>query len=139
MDRRTAIQNLALVIGGAVLLPHCTMQMPVAHFKHFDINLSQETLIKDMAETIIPKTTTPGATDLKLYDFIMKMVDDCSTKEDQATFLKGLGEFDDATKKINNKSFADCNAQERLTVLNTFEKKDNKYSKELQQFYGTVK
>ena len=139
MDRRTAIQNLALVIGGAVLLPHCTKQNPVVHFKHFDIALDQQTLITDMAETIIPKTTTPGATDLKLYDFIMKMVDDCSTKEDQATFLKGLGEFNDATKKINSKSFADCNAQERLTILNTFEKKDNKYSKELQQFYGTVK
>ena len=139
MDRRTAIQNLALVIGGAVLLPACTKSSPVAHFKNFEISFDQQTLITDMAETIIPKTNTPGATDLNLYGFVMKMVDDCSKKEDQQTFLKGLGEFDDVTKKMFNKTFADCSKKEREDVLKSFEKKDNSYSKELQAFYQTVK
>ena len=106
MDRRTAIRNLALVIGGAALLPACTKHNPIAHYKHFDISLDQQTLITDMAETIIPKTTTPGATDLNLYGFIIKMVDDCSTKKDQQAFLKGMGEFNDVPKKLFNKSFA---------------------------------
>ena len=92
-----------------------------------------------MAETIIPKTTTPGATDLNLYGFVMKMVDDCSTKKDQQAFVKGMGEFNDVPKKLFNKSFADCSKKEKLDVLNTFEKQYNKYSKELQEFYGTVK
>lgn len=139
MDRRTAIQNLALVIGGAVLLPHCTTQNPIVHYKHFDINLDQQTLITDMSETIIPKTSTPGATDLNLYAFIIKMVDDCSTKKDQQAFLKGMGEFKDIPQKMYSKSFADCSNKEKEAVLNTFEKKDNTYSKDLQAFYGTVK
>jgi hypothetical protein len=139
MDRRTAIQNLALVIGGAVLLPHCTTQNPIVHYKHFDINLDQQTLITGMAETIIPKTATPGATDLNLYAFIIKMVDDCATKKDQEAFLKGMVEFKDIPQKMYNKSFADCSDKEREAVLNTFEKKDNTYSKDLQTFYGTVK
>ncbi len=70
MDRRTAIRNLALVIGGAALLPACTKQNPIAHFKHFDISLDQQNLVTDMAETIIPKTSTPGATDLNLDKFV---------------------------------------------------------------------
>ena len=139
MDRRTAIRNLALVIGGAALLPACTTHNPVAHFKHFDITFDQQTLITDMAETIIPKTTTPGATDLNLYGFVMKMVDDCSTKKDQQAFVKGMGEFNDVPKKLLNKSFADCSKKEKEDVLNTFEKKDNGYSKDLNAFYGTVK
>lgn len=139
MDRRAAIRNLALVIGGAIVLPACTKHNPVAHFKHFDIGLDQQTLITDMAETIIPKTNTPGATDLNLYGFIMKMLDDCSNKQDQQTFLKGMGEFNEAPKKLYNKSFADCSKTEREEVLKSFEKKDNKYSKEQQAFYGTVK
>lgn len=139
MDRRTAIRNLALVIGGAALLPSCTEHNPIAHYKHFDISLDQQTLVTDMAETIIPKTGTPGATDLNLYGFIMKMVDDCTKKEDQQVFLKGMGEFNDIPKKLYNKSFADCSKKEREEVLKTFEKKDNGYSKNLLAFYNTVK
>jgi len=139
MDRRTAIRNLALVIGGAALLPACTTHNPVAHFKHFDITFDQQTLVTDMAETIIPKTTTPGATDLNLYGFVMKMVDDCSTKKDQQAFVKGMGEFNDVPKKLFNKSFADCSKKEKEDVLNSFEKKNNGYSKELNAFYGAVK
>ena len=139
MDRRTAIQNLALVIGGAVLLPACTESHPTAHFKHFDISFDQQSLVTDMAETIIPKTTTPGATDLNLYGFIMKMVDDCTKKKDQEIFIKGMGEFDSVPKKMFNKTFADCSKKEKEDVLKSFEKKDSGYSKELQAFYQTVK
>jgi len=139
MDRRTAIQNLALVIGGAVLLPRCTKRNPTAHFKHFDITFDQQSLITEMAETIIPKTDTPGATDLNLYGFAMKMVDECTKKQDQETFLKGMAEFDAVPKKIFNKPFVDCNKQEKQSVLKSFEQKDNTYSKELLAFYQTVK
>jgi len=139
MDRRTAIRNLALVIGSTALLPACTKNNPVAHFKHFDITFDQQTLITDMAETIIPKTTTPGATDLNLYGFIMKMVDDCSKKKDQETFLKGMGEFNDVPKKMFNKAFTDCSKKEKEEVLKSFEKKDSGSSKDMQAFYDTVK
>ena len=138
MDRRTAIRNLALVIGGAALLPACTKTNPIVHFKHFDIDLDQQTLISDMAETIIPKTSTPGATDLNLYSFIIKMLDDCTKKKDQQAFFKGMGEFNELTKKQLNKGFADGSKDERESLLNTFEKKNN-YSKELLAFYNTVK
>ena len=139
MDRRTAIRNLALVIGSVALLPKCTEHNPIVHFKHFDINSDQQTLITDMAETIIPKTGTPGATDLNLYGFIMKMVDDCTKKEDQKVFLKGMDEFKAVPEKLYNKSFADCSKKEKEEVLKSFEKKDNKYSKDLLAFYNTVK
>jgi len=139
MDRRTAIQNLALVIGGAVFLPRCTKSNTSAHFKHFDITFDQQTLITEIAETIIPKTKTPGATDLNLYGFVMKMVDECTKKKDQETFLKGMAEFDDTPKKMFNKTFADCSKKEKEEVLKSLEKKDNAYSKELQAFYQTVK
>jgi hypothetical protein len=139
MDRRTAIRNLALVISSAALLPACTEHNPIAHYKHFDISLDQQTLITGMAETIIPKTATPGATDLNLYSFIVLMLDDCSKKEDQQAFLKGMGQFNDVPKKMFNKSFADCSKKEKEDVLKTFAKKDNGYSKELNAFQGTVR
>ena len=150
MDRRTALRNLALVIGSAALLPRCTSSNPVAHFKNFDVTNDQQSLVLDMAETIIPKTTTPGATDLGLDKFIWLMLDDCTKKDDQKAFFKGMGEFDELVKKTYNKNFADCTKAEKLSLLKTFESEkkpvqknqnppDDKYSKELHAFYGTVK
>ncbi len=147
MDRRSAIRNLALVIGSAALLPRCTMKSPVVHHKHFDVNMDQEMLVADMAETIIPKTATPGAKDLNLDQFVWLMLDDCSKKADQQAFFKGMGQFNDLTKKTYNKSFSECTKDERLSLLNTFEKKpeqknpnpNDKYSKELHAFFGTLK
>ena len=149
MDRRTALKNLALVIGSAALLPRCTSTNPVAHFKSFDVTNDQQSLVLDMAETIIPKTASPGATDLGLDKFIWLMLDDCTKKADQKAFFKGMGEFNELVKKTYNKDFVDCTKQEKLALLNTFEKKDgdkkadtkvpDRYSKELHTFYGKVK
>lgn len=148
MDRRTAIRNLALVIGSVYALPSCTKSNPTAHFKSFDINIEQQTLVADMAEAIIPKTATPGAKDLNIDKFIWLMLDDCTKKTDQTAFFKGMNEFEALTQKNYNKGFSDCSKDEKLAVLNTFEnkdkkdtkdKKDDKYSKELHAFYNTVK
>ncbi len=73
MDRRSALRNLALVIGSAAILPRCTFKSPVVHHIHFDVTMDQETLVADMAETIIPKTTTPGAKELNLDQFVWLM------------------------------------------------------------------
>ncbi len=139
MDRRTAIRNLAIVIGGAALLPACTSQHPTVKFKHFDIDFDQQTLVTDIAETIIPKTNTPGATDLNLYAFVMLMVDDCTKKADQQAFLKGMDEFNSVPKKLFGKSFSECSKKEKEAVLLSFEKKGNGYSADLLAFYNTVK
>jgi len=137
MNRRTAIRNLALVLGSAAILPACTEHSPVAHFKHFDVNIDQQSLVAGIAETIIPKTTSPGATDLNLDKFIWLMVDDCSKKADQQSFLKGLREFNDLTKKMYSKSFADCSKAEKTAILKSFDK-NKTYSKDLLGFYNTV-
>lgn len=155
MDRRTAIRNLALVLSSAAILPACTKDNPTAHFKHFDITGDQETLVADLAETIIPKTTTPGAKDLNLDKFVWLMLDDCTKKEDQDAFFKGMDKFNDLTQKMYNKRFADCSKTEKAAILGTFEKKpgdkpagsrpagkkgDKAEKKDdLQAFYGTVK
>jgi len=137
MDRRSAIRNLALVMGSAALLPYCTPGKPTAHYSHFDVNLDQQNLVADLAETIIPKTTSPGARDLELDKFVWLMLDDCTKKEDQQAFFKGLAEFDELAKKQYSKNFTDLGKDDKAVLLKTFDK-NKTYSKELNGFYGTV-
>ncbi|MFC0517122.1 gluconate 2-dehydrogenase subunit 3 family protein [Mucilaginibacter angelicae] len=160
MDRRTVIKNLALIIGGAALLPACSQDKAKSKvaLKNMDITAGQEQLIGDIAETVIPKTTTPGARDLLLHLFVLKMVDDCYKKEDQQAFITGMSHFADAVQKQYSKTFDQLDAKTRETFLLDIEKEgkaeefeaakmDNnpvppfngKYSSELKKFYSMVK
>jgi hypothetical protein len=124
MNRRTVIKNLALVVGGAVLLPSCMHKDGTSYvqLKHIKLDADQQNLIGDISETIIPKTTTPGARDLNLPAFVLKMIDDCYSKKDQQAFLVGLNEFNDFVKKKYNNSFGDLSIKEREDVLNALDK-----------------
>jgi hypothetical protein len=123
MDRRTVIKNLALVIGGVVLLPSCmrTDGTSYVQLKHITLDADQQSLIGDMVETIIPKTETPGAKDLNLQPFVLKMIDDCYGKKDQQAFLVGLGKFNELVKKKYDKSFGDLSVKDREAVLTGIE------------------
>ena len=124
MNRRTVIKNLTLVFGGAVLLPSCIKHDNKASIglKHLDLNSNQEQMIADICETIIPKTATPGAKDLNVHLFVLKMLDDCYKKSDQKSFMVGMGQFDDMVKKQYNHSYSQLAVKDRETVLNTLEK-----------------
>ncbi|HZY39902.1 MAG TPA: gluconate 2-dehydrogenase subunit 3 family protein [Mucilaginibacter sp.] len=122
MDRRTVIKNLALVIGGATLLPSCLKgsgnYIPL---KHINITADQEKLVSDICETIIPKTDVPGARELNLHIFVLKMLDDCYKKKDQQAIMKGMDEFNAMVQKKYSKSFSDLDAKGREAVLTGIE------------------
>lgn len=131
MNRRAVIKNLALVIGSATLLPSCLKNggTPVVALKHLNINADQENLIGDVCETIIPKTNTPGAKDLNVHLFVLKMLDDCYTKKDQKTIVSGLVEFDSMVQKKYNQSFGNLNEKDRVAVLTGIEESAKKQNK----------
>lgn len=124
MNRRAVIKNLALIVGGAALLPSCIQKTsgPSVSLKNLAINAEQEQLVGDICETIIPKTSTPGAKDLNLPAFVLKMLDDCYKKKDQQAFMTGMGQFEDLVQKKYSKSFSELNVSDREAVLNDLEK-----------------
>ncbi len=127
MNRRIVIKNLAFIIGGAALLPSCLKSNDGAsiHLNHLHFDGGQEKLMSDICETIIPKTNTPGAKDLKLHLFVLMMVDDCYKRKDQQAFMIGLNDFKDIVEKKYRQSFSDLDNKQREAVLNGIEKNGN--------------
>jgi hypothetical protein len=123
MDRRSVIKNLALIIGGAVLLPSCLHKDGISYvqLKHIALDEDQQTLIADICETIIPKTNTPGARDLNLPQFVLKMLDDCYNKDGQLAFVTGLNEFKILVKKRYDKDFSDLDVKDKVAILTEVE------------------
>lgn len=140
MDRRLAIKQVMIMAGGLALLPSCLKGPAQAsiELKHLKINADQENLLAEIAETIIPKTDTPGAKDLKLHLFVLKMADDCYDQKEQDLFCTGLEQFQDLVHSRFSKTFRELTLDQRNTLLTSLQN-DTKASAELSTFYSIVK
>ena len=126
MQRRTTLKNIALTIGGAIVLPSWANawnreSLRISRF----ISPSQDALLAEIVETIIPKTNTPGAKELDIQQFTTTMVRDCYDKKSQETFVKGFELVDKNAKNSFSKSFMDCDTKQRLEVLDKMSKSEN--------------
>lgn len=119
MQRRTAIRNLLVISGGVSFLPGCLNEPPASSggWKHLAIGTQEEALLEAVAETIIPATDTPGASELGVHLFVLKMVDDCHTRKDQEEFLKGLRQLDAIAGKQQGRSFIALKSTDREALL----------------------
>ncbi|MDQ6901469.1 MAG: gluconate 2-dehydrogenase subunit 3 family protein [Bacteroidota bacterium] len=140
MDRRSTLKTLFIISAGAALLPSCLQQDKKSSlsFKNIKIDDKDENLVNELAETIIPKTDTPGAKDVKASAFALMMLDDCYAPADQDKFVKGMKEFDEFSKKRFNKSFVDCLTAQRLDVVKIIEDKKD-VPENVIYFFNTTK
>lgn len=92
MNRRTAVKNLFIIAGGLALLPSCLREEGGASIvlNRLKVTSAQEELLADLVEALIPETDSPGAKTLNLHLFVLKMVDDCHSPEEQKLFMEGL-------------------------------------------------
>ncbi len=140
MERRSAIRDLVLIAGGAILLPACkaTPENSSVKLKNIKIDANQERLLAAIASTIIPSTDTPGAAEVGAHLFVIKMLDDLYEKDVQQNFIKGLQQLEADTKKQLDKSFINCNSDQKQKILLDIESKKG-YSKEVFGFYEIMK
>lgn len=82
---------------------------------------AQRQLVSAIAETIIPRTDTPGATDAGVSKFIELMAAEWMTESERRAFLKGLAGIDPIAKSDYGQDFASCDANQRETLLEQME------------------
>lgn len=81
------------------------------------LNPHQEATVKAMAEMILPRTDTPGATDVGATGFIDLMLTEWYDDSDRERFLDGLADVDRRSQSLFGKDFVDCPAVEQAETL----------------------
>jgi len=113
----TAATGTAM-IGGTALLSGCaTSPQPRANFSAENI-----ALLDEIAETILPRTTTPGAKDAQVGQFMSVYVNDCYTFDEQAIFHTGLMTFENSCKKTYSRRFMELQQSEREDFVNQLDR-----------------
>ncbi|MFN4146287.1 MAG: gluconate 2-dehydrogenase subunit 3 family protein [Runella sp.] len=118
MKRRTALKNLSAALGGAIALPTWAKGWtPASVHTYTFASSTQEALLAEIVETIIPETNTPGAKSLKVHQFALRMINDCYGEAAQKNLAQGLTATDELAQKNYQKPFAACDSTQRLAIL----------------------
>jgi hypothetical protein len=123
MNRRDALRLLATGAALPLAPPHLLAMLanaravlgaPVAPST---LNPHQEATVRLMAEMILPKTDTPGATDVGVTEFIDLMLREWYEDLERTRFLKGLDDVDTHAQALFAKDFVECSRAQQAEIL----------------------
>jgi hypothetical protein len=125
MERRDLLKMIVAATGAAMIgLPALVQgQAPAAGAKTPFSDADVGTL-DEIAETILPRTATPGAKDAGAGLFMARFVADCYTPRQQATFRAGLVDID---KRAGGR-FASLAPQSRTDLLRALDAEARKHA-----------
>ena len=125
MRRREAVQFL----GAALALPFIPRHAETAiklgealHLRLADVpfrtlNRDQQALVTNIAEMIIPQTDTPGATSVKVPEFIDLILTEWASDDERAPFVAGLADIDKRAATMGAPRFVDLPAPKKVELL----------------------
>src|SRR5579863_1209039 len=129
MQRREVLRILAtgtaLQLAPRSLLAMLTQarKAMVDHAALQTLTPHQEATVKVMAELILPRTDTPGATDVGATQFIDLMLTEWYEDPERSLFLRGLSDVDSRTQALFRKDFVDCSTAEQSDILSVLGQK----------------
>jgi hypothetical protein len=84
-------------------------------------NRDQQALVTNIAEMIIPETDTPGATSVKVPEFIDLILTEWASDDERRDFLAGLGDIDARASALGSSRFVGLPAAKKVELLTTLD------------------
>ncbi|MGQ0562488.1 MAG: gluconate 2-dehydrogenase subunit 3 family protein [Gemmatimonadota bacterium] len=125
LNRREAIERVVMMLGGAALVggtdlleaaarprPHLAAGAGIGEFASDDV-----AFLDEIADTILPETTTPGARAAQTGAFIALMVTDSYDPVERSIFRDGMRALDERCRELHGVDFMSAAPQQRLTLL----------------------
>ena len=79
-------------------------------------------MLDEIAETILPETSTPGAKAAKTGGFMALMVTDAYDARERQVFLDGLRQVDEACRRAHGVRFMEATPAQRLSVVEALDR-----------------
>jgi len=118
MERRELLKLIAAATGAAMIgVPAFVYGQAPAPRGNIAFSADEVANLDEIADTILPRTKTPGAKDAGVGAFMARFVTDCYTPEYQALFRAGLAELDQRA----GGSFVSLSPQRRSELLRTLD------------------
>ena len=134
LSRREALQRVTALLGGAALAGGDRLLAFTFDATAIEQALAQGTgtftaadvaLLDEIAETILPETSTPGAKAAKVGAFIALMVTDAYGDLSRQVFQQGLRHVDDVCRQAHHVSFMEASPAQRLALVEALDREQH--------------
>lgn len=137
LTRREVVQGIMAMFGGGMLLDvdgflarygdeaRTKARGGVGSFTRDDV-----ALLDEVADTILPTTSTPGAKAAQTGTFMALMVTDSYSDANQQVFRDGLKALDDRCQAMHGHGFMASSPAERLALLEVLDREQYDYQKQ---------
>jgi hypothetical protein len=141
IHRREAIRRVGIIlgsaafVGGTSLLTACERERPATGAdggQIGDFTAEDIAYLDEIAETMLPETSTPGAKAAKVGAFMALMVTDTYEDSDRKIFRDGMRTLDEGSRRTNNVAFMSATPQQRLALLETVDKEQKQYHDDIE-------
>ncbi|HJW18205.1 MAG TPA: gluconate 2-dehydrogenase subunit 3 family protein [Flavisolibacter sp.] len=137
MERREAVKYISILLGATLVgadsfLTGCKSSTG----KPGEWSQDDVAYLDEIAETILPQTSTPGAKAAKVGQFMTVMVNDCYEEGDQKTFRDGMDKLNEASKKKYSNGFMNITPEQRKELLISLDKEAKDYQGKVNDFNG---
>ena len=130
ITRREAVLRVSALLGGAALIGGTAFitgcrdesgeKSTAGSFTPFTTD--EIAFLDEVADTILPTTSTPGAKAAKTGAFMALIVTDSYKPEDQKAFRDGMKTLDNRSREMNKASFMESTPQQRLALLEVLDR-----------------
>ena len=136
ITRREAILHVSAMLGGVALvgqtamLAGCAAQptgTAAASASNSLFRQSEIELLDEIADTILPETSTPGAKAAGVGPFVAMMVTDTYYENDQQLFREGLNSLQAQCLRSYGAHFQIVTAAQRLTLVESLDAEQHLY------------
>ena len=139
MDRRELLKMIAtltggVVIGSEVFLTGCKPKDQTTTTTASLLSTEDVPFLDEVAETVLPQTSSPGAKAAKVGSFMVKYVNDCYEEKEQKIFREGIKKIDDACEKMHKHGFMHATAEQRTEVIRSIDTEAKDYQKKRGEF-----
>jgi glucoside 3-dehydrogenase (cytochrome c) hitch-hiker subunit len=130
MQRRELINMIAAVTGVAFVGTDALFAAGEAQSKS-KYSDSDIHLFDDVAETILPRTDTPGAKDAAVGRFIARYSEACYEPQHIAILQNGIGDINGQMKKLHGVKFIHAGEEQKRLLLTTIDTEAKQYAQTL--------
>lgn len=127
MNRRDAIKRTSFLLGSTLsasailgVMSGCKADPTLAWSPEF-FTIEEGSIVETMAELIIPRTDTPGATDAGVPGFIDQMMANYYLEEAKLAFQNGLKQVDADAQAAHGKNFVGLTEEQQVALVEKYD------------------
>lgn len=124
MNRRDALKYTSLTFGYALtatslstLMQSCQADVESDGWSPSTLSRAQSDLVAEFAETLLPRTETPGAKDVMVHRYIDEFLTGCLNDDNREAAMNSMKILEDHLNEAGGKKFVQLDADGRMAVL----------------------